>query len=760
MFSLKKLFTVFLIIGFSLVALFSLKRLITVFSPRDAGTDVQTICINEIMQSNLNCYLYKHDFPDSWVELYNPTGTDIDIYDYAIGLTSSYASAYHFTVHETISAKGFLVIPCDKKAHKLSPDFRLQSTMAGEIYLFDASGKLIDQLSHPAMPAANIAYGRNKKAQDVWGWELKPTPGKANAGGHSEILLPNPVFSMTGRVMSSAATIKVTMPDADLPSDTKIYVTTDGSEPTLKSTSAKKHTFDISKTTVIRAKLMSATALSRPSLTQSYIFHPRTTALPIISIVTDDSYLYSSKEGILSKAVESDSIANYLQTWRRPINVEYLGVAGDEPLFNQVAETAVGGHYSRVYNQKSLKLYANKRFGTKRFKGVLWKEKPVVTKSKSFMVRNGGNSFRRARINDAFVQCLFGRHVENLDYQEYEPAIVYINGIYKGEFGLRERSNEDWVEANYGGLKDIEITTYLSYLPSSDERYETSFYKLYDLYRDSTTTYEQLAELIDVDNFMQAMIAEMFAECTDFPNNNVSMWRPTTDDGKWRWIVKDLDRFADRYNVPANFRMLKYLVGPVSESDFEYSYVQDADVKESIKIYQKMMSFPEFQEGFIDAFSTYLGDFLKPSVTLPMLESMKTEIDTEITETFKLYKLKIREFNSNIDSLRFHCKVRPSYVYKEIADFFSLGSVIPMKLSPNGADVTINGIRLTEGDFDGAYYSDRELRLNSGANNVGWVMSVFDQNGELISKKKFTKRAVSLRLGDYSGCASVAFSTF
>ena len=104
--------------------------------------------------------------------------------------------------------------------------------------------------------------------------------------------------------------------------------------------------------------------------------------------------------------------------------------------------------------------------------------------------------------------------------------------------------------------------------------------------------------------------------------------------------------------------------------------------------------------------------------------------------------------------------MRPAYIYKEIADYFSLGSVIPMTLSPNGADVTINGIRLTEGDFDGAYYSDRELRLNSGANNVGWVMSVFDQNGELISKKKYTKRAVSVRLGDYSGCASVAFSTF
>ena len=252
--------------------MFSLKRIIPVLVCLSLaiGSKAQSVCINEIMQSNLDCYYYEHDFPDSWVELYNPTDKDIDIYDYAIGLTNSYASAFHFTVHVTIKAKGWLVIPCDKKGYKLRTDFRLQSTEAGEIFLFNASGKKIDMLSHPAMPAANIAYGRDKDGQDVWGWELKPTPGKTNAGGHSTVLLPDPVFSMTGRVMSSSATVTISIPAGNMPSDTKIYVTTDGSEPTVNSTSATKHTFDVSQSTVIRAKLISANALCRPSLTQSY----------------------------------------------------------------------------------------------------------------------------------------------------------------------------------------------------------------------------------------------------------------------------------------------------------------------------------------------------------------------------------------------------------------------------------------------------------------------------------------------------------
>lgn len=54
MFSLKRLITVFIIV-FSFVALFFLKRLITVFEgfSLDSETEAHNVCINEIMQSNL-----------------------------------------------------------------------------------------------------------------------------------------------------------------------------------------------------------------------------------------------------------------------------------------------------------------------------------------------------------------------------------------------------------------------------------------------------------------------------------------------------------------------------------------------------------------------------------------------------------------------------------------------------------------------------------------------------------------------------------
>ncbi len=44
----------------------------------------RSIIINEIMQSNVDFLMVDHDFPDSWVELYNTSDTRINIQNYRL----------------------------------------------------------------------------------------------------------------------------------------------------------------------------------------------------------------------------------------------------------------------------------------------------------------------------------------------------------------------------------------------------------------------------------------------------------------------------------------------------------------------------------------------------------------------------------------------------------------------------------------------------------------------------------------------------
>lgn len=694
----------------------------------------QKLVINELSQSNIDEVMTDSNFPESWVELYNPSDNDVDLRNYRMGIVDEYSESK--ALRGTVPAHGYAIIYCDVAWSEGHFPYRLESDARGSLFLFTGKKK-VDEVYYPAMLAPGVAYGRTIDGGTTWMHEIEATPGATNNMGFSELLLPEPIFSIAGGIKSSELTLKVTVPPGEWPSDARIYYTIDGSEPTKKSTSAKSLSLQISHTTVVRAKVISSEALSRRSTTQSYIFLERPTNLPVFSIAIDDKYL-NGDLGIYT---------HYTTHWRRPINVECYDPINSSVLFNQLSETALSGGGSRKFAQKSMKCYAKKWFGTKRFHGVFWKDKSNVNKNKSFILRNGGNNSSTSKINDAFVQKLFGNHLQSLDWQAYEPAIVYINGEYKGLFEWRERSNDDYVYSNYDGLEAIEsaeANLYTSKTPPD------LFKAFREVYCTQSASYEDLDKLMDIDNFMDALIAEMYSANTDYPHNNVFMWRPTASGGRWRWILKDLDYMArNDVNFDMFTRMFKSADGSIN---YENGVVSPGNYT----VYRKMISLPQFRERFIQHFAVYLGDFMKPSYSIMLLDQMTSEIKNEILATQDVYEYKESSWISGTNKIKKYCEQRPGVLYNQMADFFSLGSVIPMKLENNGKEIKINDIPLTEGDFDGSYFSDYPLSISTGASNYGWRMTVTKSDGK-TQKYDFEKQTVSLKLGDYGSMASVSF---
>lgn len=707
----------------------------------------QSILINEVMQSNIDQLMVDNDFPDSWVELYNPTSASINVSGWRIG-TKDDAGLCYCLPAANIPAGGHLVVYCDKEANGLHTDFRVDSGK-GNIYLFDPQGTQVDMLALKKMPAPNVAYGRTSDGADEWYYEFTPTAGSANQGGGSMTVLPQPEFSIKGGVYTSPIDmVYITMPD-DMPEDVTICYTFDGTEPSLYKGRGRMLYFPISRTTIIRAKIMSQTGngVPAPSVTHSYIFHPREVTMPVVSLVTDNKYMNDTKIGILSSTV-NDGVPNYMRKWRRPLNIEYFNADGTQ-VFTQLGETAVSGVSTREQLQKSLKLYANKRFGTKTFNGSFWKDKPEVTAVKSMVLRSGGNNSMSSRINDALVQRLFGTHVDNLDWQAYQPVIVYLNGKYIGEYGLRERSDEDYVEANYGGLEDVELADETSYQTPGDG---TLFREFYNMYHNSRTSYSDMCEAMDTDNFLKSLAAEIYGMNTDYPTNNVSMWRalPMADGDKadamreahqqWRWILKDMDRFGMSLPLyPRSFDMIRYMFHP---DDIMFGGMRHFD------IYERMGKYSEFREQFIKTMAVYLGDFLKPSVVNAMMNSMKEEITEEARATLKLFNVSFNDFNSGITSLERAINSRPENLYKQMADYFNLGAVLKMTVTTGDADVSINGIRLTEGDFDGSYYPTLPLSLSSGSNDLVWQLTVRHSDGTETTEQ-FDTPDIAVTLSKY-----------
>lgn len=702
------------------------------------------LVINEIMQSNVDCLMVEHDFPDSWVELYNPTGKAINIKGYRIGKVPDLESSYLFPHSHNVPAHGYRLIYCDKKGNDTHPDFRLESTSDGCIYLFSPEGEIIDSLRYPPMPAPNIAYGRKADGDAGWQYELQPTPGAANEGGGSSILLPSPVFSLSGRIMTGPAELHITMPEGyNLPSDTRIYITTNGEEPTLESHFATEFHLNIDHTLTVRAKLLSAYALPSRAATQSYIFHPRELHLPIVSLVTDGTYFYSEEHGILLGG-QPLGTGNCYKDWRRPVSIEYFEKQGDDAIINQLGETAVGGLGSRIYSQKSLKLYANKRFGKKRFKAQLWPEdKPEITEVKSFRLRNGGNRCIDTRFEDALAQRVFSRWKDSLEWIAYSPVIGYINGEYKGIFGLREKADEDYLESNYGITEDVDIVE--SFYCDAPEYSEIMW-----LIDSESSTFADFSEMMEMSQFIDYLCCETYGTNEDFPHNNVYMWKKK--EGKWHFVLKDLDYFS---NSQLGFNYLNWLMVTGDEGKWTLQPIKH-------RLIQKLMMMDEFRETFIDRMGTYLGDFLRPDVTLPLIRQMRNEIDSEVAATFAAMTedVSYADFDKTINErLIPYCELRPLRAYNQFAQYFSLGDVVPMTIYPQGNPILVNNVGLTQSHFEGYTWMDRKLRLDSRNPAAGWAMTVTYLNGS-IKTFRYEQPSVSIHLAETVGaCESVAFTT-
>ena len=236
-----------------LLLLFALSGMSTAHA-QDKG-----LIINEIMQSNVECLIDDiHEFPDSWIELYNAGDTEVNLKDYAIGTKTKANKAWQLP-DKTIASKGYAIIYCDKEGienNRLHADFRLESGKGCVVYLFK-NKEIVDSLPEALkkMPAPDIAYGRETDGAGKWGYQLTPTPGAENCGKTTKNILGAPVFSEKGRATSSkdAINLELSLP-AGAPEGAYITYTTNGSEPKADGTKYSK-AINITKTTVIRAKV-------------------------------------------------------------------------------------------------------------------------------------------------------------------------------------------------------------------------------------------------------------------------------------------------------------------------------------------------------------------------------------------------------------------------------------------------------------------------------------------------------------------------
>lgn len=432
----------------------------------------------------------------------------------------------------------------------------------------------------------NTEINTEENSSEDYTYEIPPTEGNIN-----------PQFSHTGGIYESSITLELSFPaNVD---GYSIRYTTDGSLPT-KSSQLYSSPIKLDKSMkscVIRAACFKGNLPSGKVITHTYIFDKKaTSSLWTVSITAESDEL----EYIMQ---------NFSLSLEIPSHTEIITPDGKTVISQDTGLKMFGGS-SRSHAQKSFKIIARKsdRLGSDLYIGKgsfsypLFADRTiklgkgagqVLQKYDSFILRNGGNDSLNAITADPLKPSLLRDNISNtfaaktlssFDMSYSQFASVYVNGEYYGILDMRENMNEDYVKNIYG-VDDENVVVVKSELDTTrtcgkwhagdcrfcgcwfyyetDAEYTSEMNAWIKLCQEAInctsanydTMYRKIAAKVDLDSFAEYMALNIYLCNSDWPHNNVKIWRYTgaridgieITDGKWRFMYRDMDFTFGRY---------------------------------------------------------------------------------------------------------------------------------------------------------------------------------------------------------------------
>ena len=270
-----------------------------------------------------------------------------------------------------------------------------------------------------------------------------------------------------------------------------------------------------------------------------------THGLPVVSICVDSLDLFDYERGIFVPGVLFDpsnpgETGNYYQSgreWERRMNFEFYELDNDG--INQQAGLRTHGGTGRKIQQKSMKIYAREEYGKKRFKHKFF-ETIADSSFKHLVLKPFTATWFIAGVNDHICNQIAAQL--NLETLASRPISLFLNGEYWGIYYIHEKPDEHYLEDHCHANID-EINLIEDWYGTCEAGNNDNFIELYDFIAShdlaNPDAYDHVASRIDIENFIDYQILEIFTANLDWPANNMRCWQE--GDGPWRWIFFDGD---------------------------------------------------------------------------------------------------------------------------------------------------------------------------------------------------------------------------
>ena len=442
--------------------------------------------------------------------------------------------------------------------------------------------------------------------------------------------------------------------------------------------------------------------------------------LPIIALSTDNENLFDYETGIHIPGIHFDQTpenpnnnrtGNYYETgdtWEKPVFIEYFLTSGVRVMAQQ-AGLRIHGGLSRQYPIKSYRLYARNEYDEENEFNFPFFEDQSVDSFKRLILRNGGQAYQYTFFGDAFLhQLLKPLH---LDTQDSRPVIVFINGEYFGIRNLRERLDTNYLEEHYGIDKDqATILKGHAFYDDGSKNGQLHYQRMYayantnDLSKPSA--FHQMERWMDMDNFIDYMVVQIYSGNTDWPQNNILYWRknvtynpnaPYGHDGRWRWMVNDLD---------ASFGISFGATKPEINS-FERL---TGDSWKTARLFVNLLQNEQFKSRFVYRYHELANSIFEKEYVSNQLDQMLSLYENEMMEHINRfgYPVTYQTWLSYVERMREFARQRAVYSISDLEEYLDIDSKVSISILFDATigEVEVNGTPLSQAHHQSEVYQD------------------------------------------------------
>ncbi len=183
---------------------------------------------------------------------------------------------------------------------------------------------------------------------------------------------------------------------------------------------------------------------------------------------------------------------------------------------------------------------------------------------------------------------------------------------------------------------------------------------------------------MDIDNFIDYMVTNIYCANTDWPGTNIYYWKPKKG-GKWQWIFHDMDFGFARYSD------IELPDGTVVDSTENYDALGMATATDgqewpnpewSTLILRKLLENPGFKTKFKNRLLGTLNTTFAPSRVKGIIDNIANQIESYMQRHIDRWTVNgeysyvvhnLQEWQEQVDRLKTFADKRPAIVRSHVS---------------------------------------------------------------------------------------------